>query len=132
MRRWKITLLLALATGYALASDAPQKTEPEAKSSKVDAGVAAPTPIVRKPAPVIVRKPVHSRSRVAVTRKKKTTGNAGKVLSLPANQLPPGAIVPSQKKIAVHADKAAPSPAPQPPAYVLTDPDLRWQFYSYP
>ncbi len=132
MSCWKTALLLAMATSYALASDAPPKTEPETKSSKVDAGVAAPPPIVRRPAPVIVRKPVHSPSRVAVTRKKKTTGNVGKVLTFPASHLPPGAIVPPLKNSVARADKAAPSPTPQTPVYVLTDPNMRWQFYSYP
>lgn len=129
-------ILIALAAGYSLAAEeSPAKTATTptatAKSASKPAAVstAKSIPAVRKPAPIVVHKPVVPRSRSAIKTSKRPTNGTGKVTTLSATSLPPGAIVPPLKNFPA---KVTENPPPQAAVYVLTDPTLRWQFYSYP
>lgn len=70
-----------------------------------------------------VRKPVRHGQAVAAA------GASGKVLTLPASLLPKEAIVPGA---AAKVTAAGPARREVEAVQVTTDPNVRWQFYSYP
>ncbi|SFO01257.1 hypothetical protein SAMN05660284_02718 [Formivibrio citricus] len=132
-------VFLGLTTSVALAANDPhEKTaeKPAAAATKPAPSPVASAPAARvvKPAPVVVPKRVYVSPRAApkVAAKKKSTKATGKVRVLSANSLPVGAIVPPlQAAPAMTKPETKPANS-QTPVYVLTDPNLRWQLYSYP
>ncbi len=73
-----------------------------------------------------VRKPISSHSPVI-----SKTAASGRVQTLPASSLPKDAIVPAAKSVARTAPLAEARRSPE-AVYVTTDPNQRWQLYSYP
>lgn len=141
MKIWNALVFLGLTASIAVAANDPQ--EKAAEKPVTAAAKPAPSPVasapaakVVRPAPVVVPKRVYVSPRPptkATAKKKSTKTSTGKVRVLSANSLPAGAIVPPLKSAPAPAAKPSEASVEKPAqVFVLTDPSLRWQFYSYP
>lgn len=142
MKTWSMLVLLSLSASYTLAAnDAPSNTAEKPATTAIKtapASVASASASIRKPAPIVARKRVYTPPRpVASAKKKKQIArHTGKVRVLSATNLPSNVILPPLKNAPITTKPVGATsrtePDKQAPAYVLTDPSLRWQFYSYP
>jgi hypothetical protein len=130
MKTRYLALPLLLATGllWAANEESPTATAVNAARAASKPVATIKVPAAHKPALQLVRKPTPYRT---TSRLKKPSRTGGKVRTLPATALPANAIIPPLKNGSTETKSAAATNI-QPPAYILHDSNLRWQFYSYP